>query len=431
MPSALSMPKNRPTGSATKSGVEFSQDSAGTSGVDFAQIMSQQFMQLPNTERQQVAASTVEAGTSVSAKTNTAINTGLGLDPALHSIDLSPRLRIITASSQAPTSASLTVFAQSMGLDVNALQQLLNDAPAHNPVPSTPPLNTVITPTISMPTPDASSAAAAAPAPLLPDITTKNLPALTQIQITVFPTVMTSSTVKATTTPIASAPTTVAALSLVGGALSNQDIDALARNFEQGDTKPDDEQPQNDDPLSFDATGLIQPLNNATHTDNTTASTSPVSVQDKKMTEIYDQLSEKLTTEMTTRMHKQISNGEWKTKFDLHPALLGSVEIQLEMKDGKLQATLHADNPLTRDLLQNNSHRLRESLENFGTHSTQVNVGQEGGHSRQQQAPYTNTNSPFQAGTGAFLQRGDSEVPSNSEPLRSKYSSTSALDLYA
>jgi flagellar hook-length control protein FliK len=115
-------------------------------------------------------------------------------------------------------------------------------------------------------------------------------------------------------------------------------------------------------------------------------------------------------------------------KFGLRPAHLGGVEIQLEMKDGKLDAVFRADNPLTRDLLQNSSQRLREALENFGIHAGQVHVGQQGGNG-QQNASRNSANQP-QVGDNSTLQvKGDASVASTS--VASNKANASLLDLYA
>ena len=47
----------------------------------------------------------------------------------------------------------------------------------------------------------------------------------------------------------------------------------------------------------------------------------------RPMSEVYERLSEKLSTEMAARMHEQLNAGQWKMKFGLRPAHLGGVEI--------------------------------------------------------------------------------------------------------
>jgi flagellar hook-length control protein FliK len=135
-----------------------------------------------------------------------------------------------------------------------------------------------------------------------------------------------------------------------------------------------------------------------------------------------------MATEMAARMHKQLSDGEWKMKFGLRPAHLGGVEIQLEMKDGKLNAVIHAENPLTRDLLQNSSQRLREALENFGIHAGQMHIGQDSANA--QQNPSRDSSKPSQVGDNSSLQVKDSDQVASATETRNK-ANASLLDLYA
>jgi flagellar hook-length control protein FliK len=146
------------------------------------------------------------------------------------------------------------------------------------------------------------------------------------------------------------------------------------------------------------------------------------------MSEVYDQLSDKMATEMAARMHKQLSDGEWKMKFGLRPANLGGVEIQLEMKDGKLHAMIQADNPLTRDLLQNNTQRLREALESFGIHTGQFSIGHDsrGG----QQNPSGGSSKQPEVGENSISQVKNSSSTPNADAVSAK-ANASLLDLYA
>ncbi|MBU3647276.1 MAG: flagellar hook-length control protein FliK, partial [Limnohabitans sp.] len=146
------------------------------------------------------------------------------------------------------------------------------------------------------------------------------------------------------------------------------------------------------------------------------------------MSEVYDQLSDKMATEMAARMHKQLSDGEWKMKFALRPSNLGGVEIQLEMKDGKLDAVFRADNPLTRDLLQNSSQRLREALGNFGINAGQVNVGQGGSQTQHNNSGNSNRNTQVRDNSTSQVNGSDSATRADS--TRNK-ANASLLDLYA
>lgn len=213
-------------------------------------------------------------------------------------------------------------------------------------------------------------------------------------------------------TTIATSPPATVVLNLTEGTLNESDIAELAITFAQGraDHKagrfPDEGTggPSSDAPKNANLGDASPVMPNPIVASGTDADTQPrpaTSLQ-TNMTEVYAQLGDKLATEMAASIHQQISNGEWRMTFGLRPAHLGDVQVQLDMKDGQLQATLQADNPLTRDLLQHHSQRLRESLENSGTPSAQVNVGHEGGQTRQQYPQHT----------------GDASMPATPSPAR-------------
>jgi len=142
----------------------------------------------------------------------------------------------------------------------------------------------------------------------------------------------------------------------------------------------------------------------------------------------YDQLSDKLATEMAARMHKQLSDGQWKMKFGLRPAHLGGVEIQLEMKDGKLDAVFRAENPMTRDLLQNSTQRLRDALQNFGINAGFVQVGQGDGQSQQNTSGNSTPQPQVRDNSNVNQNSSDSSVEVAAS--RGK-DNASLLDLYA
>lgn len=142
----------------------------------------------------------------------------------------------------------------------------------------------------------------------------------------------------------------------------------------------------------------------------------------------FDALSEKLSTEMAARMHEQLQRGEWKMKFGLRPAHLGGVEIQLEMKDGQLQANLQVDNPVARDLLQQNSARLREALANLGIENPHVHVGQHSSHAGGQ----SHGNSSNRPQVGDNSAAGSTETGAEeTNAARRRPDPQSMLDLYA
>lgn len=405
------------------------------------------------------------------ASVNTPLASTVESKPALQTIALSPQIQIITDPKQAPSNESLAAFAKSMGLDESAIQTLIaggNPAALSNSgdtmraaLVAQDPLTQGVLPTglqatsvtlnpqnvgqagnavasalgdfnatLTQQTAALAQAASgsasllapdtqALPGALLPPMSATDLASIEQIQITVMPAAV------ALNGNASNLPSTLDVLSLMTADLKEQDIGALSTQFNEAgsnDQSADQQQSSN----SGDNTSFGQVLNRQANP-NAPATSANVHAS-THMAEVYDQLSDKLATEMAARMHKQLSDGEWKMKFGLRPAHLGGVEIQLEMKDGKLDAVFRADNPLTRDLLQNSSQRLREALENFGIHAGQVHVGQQGGNA-QQNASRNSANQP-QVGDNSTLQvKGDASV--DSTRVASNKANASLLDLYA
>jgi len=425
------------------------------------------------TAQEQIDAALLQAMSPMAplAPVNTTLPSTAESKPALQTIALSPQIQIITDPKQAPSNESLAAFAKSMGLDESAIQTLIaggNPAALSNSgdamraaLAAQDPLTQGVLPTGLQATSvtlnpqsmgQAANAIASAlgdfnanltqqtaalaqaangsasllapdthalPGALLPPMSAADLASIEQIQITVMPAAV------ALNGNAASLPSTLDVLSLMTGDLKEQDIGALSTQFNEAGSNDQsaDQQPSSN---SGDNTSFGQVLNRQAN-QNAPATSANVHAS-THMAEVYDQLSDKLATEMAARMHKQLSDGEWKMKFGLRPAHLGGVEIQLEMKDGKLDAVFRADNPLTRDLLQNSSQRLREALENFGIHAGLVHVGQQGGNA-QQNASRHSANQP-QVGDNSTLQvKGDASVASTS--VASNKANASLLDLYA
>ncbi len=425
------------------------------------------------TAQEQIDAALLQAMSPAApvATVNTTLASTIESKPALQTIALSPQIQIITDPKQAPSNESLAAFAKSMGLDESAIQTLIaggNSAALSNSgdamraaLATQDPLTQGVLPTglqatavtlnpqsvvqagnavatalgdfnanLTQQTAALAQAASgsasllapdtpALPGALLPPMSAADLASIEQIQITVMPAAV------ALNGNASNLPSTLDVLSLMTGDLKEQDIGELNTQFNEAGSndQPADQQSSSD---SGENTSFGQVLNRQAN-QNAPATSANVHAS-THMAEVYDQLSDKLATEMAARMHKQLSDGEWKMKFGLRPAHLGGVEIQLEMKDGKLDAVFRADNPLTRDLLQNSSQRLREALENFGIHAGLVHVGQQGGNA-QQNASRNSANQP-QVGDNSTLQvKGDASV--DSTRVASNKANASLLDLYA
>lgn len=397
---------------------------------------------------------------------------------------LSPKVHIITDPRQAPSPESLAAFAKSMGLDDATIQNLMGSdtskvsASGTNGLPTTgangmpngaasgsaglnlsallgaalnggadklnisqadvPAFNQAMTQALSssVPSPavNANLLQSAAAAPLnfgisgLPanGLSQAEMASIQQIQMTVLPPavlpVQSGNISQAFNTP-----STASVLSLLGGNVQEQDIASLASSFSQDTGEQSDASDSETSGQSSFA--FAQALTQSSASDNrSVAGKDAATAVATPMNEVYDQLSDKLATEMAARMHKQLSDGQWKMKFGLRPAHLGGVEIQLEMKDGKLDAVFRAENAMTRDLLQNSTQRLREALQNFGINAGFVQVGQNGGQN-QQNASGNSTPQP-QVRDNSSVSTNTSDTQAQVVASRGK-DSTSLLDLYA
>jgi flagellar hook-length control protein FliK len=408
-------------------------------------------------------------------------------DPSMDKLQtfaLSPKVQIITDPRQAPSSESLMEFARSMGLDDATIQNLMgatasnavvvgpDGSPLHsaaNGLPNahhaagvqssamlgvtlqgtleklnisqadkaqlTQTMTQALNSAVQSPAANANLLQSSAAAPLnfgihgLPPngMSQVDMATIQQIQMTVLPPAVLPLQ-NGNSTQAFQTQSTASVLSLMGGNLSEQDIANLASSFSQ-DMGGQSDANGSETSGQSSSSGFAQALAQSSAADNrSVASKDATTAVATPLTEVYEQLSDKLATEMAARMHKQLSEGQWKMKFGLRPAHLGGVEIQLEMKDGKLDAVFRADNPMTRDLLQNSTQRLREALENFGIHAGFVQVGQNAGQNHQNASG--NSNPQAQFGDNSKLSANSNDT-TNQVVVNRGNGSTSLLDLYA
>jgi flagellar hook-length control protein FliK len=147
------------------------------------------------------------------------------------------------------------------------------------------------------------------------------------------------------------------------------------------------------------------------------------------MAQTYQDLSDKLSTELAGRMHQQLNEGQWKMKLGLKPSHLGAVDVELEMRDGKLSAVINADNATTQQLLNQGSPRLREALNALGWDQASVNIGQ--GHSSSAQSGQGQGQHTGQP--GSHVSRGEPihGDGSDASPNKTQNTSNALLDIYA
>ncbi|MFZ9177579.1 MAG: flagellar hook-length control protein FliK [Limnohabitans sp.] len=273
----------------------------------------------------------------------------------LTTVQLSPHLQVITPGQGVVNEQSLQAFAQSMGIDAQVFKQLSTPAAPGSVdisglragVTATDALNG--TPILPAAPTDMSAIdlSQAVPAGLmLEDLHIDWLGGRRSLEL--------------------STPSTLDVLGMRDGGNSP---DAVVSLQESADAGTQGQSSDNNPGL-----GQSHPGANG-RASGTASAQSAHAPAAQNMTEHFEKLSAKLATEMAGRIHEQFSQGEWKMKFALKPASLGQVDVQLEMRDGKLAAVLQADNPMTQDLLQNGSQRLRDALSQMGLSQSSVSVG--------------------------------------------------------
>ena len=107
-------------------------------------------------------------------------------------------------------------------------------------------------------------------------------------------------------------------------------------------------------------------------------------------------MSRRLAEALGQRLSAQISRGAWRVEMDLHPKSLGRIEIQLEMKNGEIEANFTTANAATRELLQDSMPRLRDALDEHGMKSAYIGLGM--GSQAQSDGKSTSQNSQHNAG---------------------------------
>jgi flagellar hook-length control protein FliK len=247
----------------------------------------------------------------------------------------------------------------------------------------------------------------------------------------------------------APAATTLEALSVMEASLRPEDVDALQAHFAnspKGSVSVDGSFPSIS--ISADASSVMGGLTNeasgsgfnGSGSDNSSNGSDANSNSDESlgannlpsdMAAAYEKLSNKFATEVSNRLQQQFAQGQWKMKFALRPSSLGFVDVQLEMKDGKLAANFQSDNALTQSLIQNNSHQLRDALQSSGIaqSSVQVGSGQTSGQGSGQNSgvPYT----PVTQAQTSEAQGTEEIATSDDSNQRASSTSSSQLDILA
>ena len=404
----------------------------------------------------------------------------------LQTVTLSTQTQLITDPRHAPSPQSLMAFAQSMGMDPEAISQLMGNADAANLASNGAPglatangqtaaqLASGLTQNLSahqgMTQLQANLAAAmqangqgqhtGEAAAMVTSMTATHIqaqsvgspsqavhlpatPAMSTLQMLspTDPNAALNNAMSMNMLPVAPAVASgsntsfTATLDLHSAELPESQITALAGLFAEsgqadGSSLSQDSQAGSDSGHGSFAQAMAGKTDAANGNDATQRNAAANGVN-RPMSEVYEKLSEKLSTEMAARMHEQLSAGQWKMKFGLRPAHLGGVEVQLEMKDGKLNAQLNAENPMTRELLHNSSQRLRESLANLGVQTNQVTVGQNQSGFAQSGSQGQTGGNPSQVGDNLSSSVGPDAATSDRSSDKGTKASDTLLDLYA
>ena len=130
-------------------------------------------------------------------------------------------------------------------------------------------------------------------------------------------------------------------------------------------------------------------------------------------------LSDRLGEAVGQRMLTELEKGNWHLNLKLRPESLGSIEIEMRMNAGQLNAQFTAHQALTRDLLSDGIHRLKDTLAQMGMNVAQMNVN--GGRSQQRGGDSTPRQSQGVQAPEATSnnQEADAKNPSRISALRS------------
>ncbi len=367
---------------------------------------------------------------------------GLAADAApvpgaeLTTIPLSSNINIITTAQSQPDEQSVADFALAMGLDPSQVQALFGEAAltkttvqnpstqqvlAMNSLPSldagllNPAATAVLT---SQPLAATNTEAPVATADFQALLSTNDAPSGDAMPLNA----LQNLNIQLATGPMNPAPanampiSTLAVLSMMDTELRAEDIDALKTEF--------DALSASDAGVSgLGERGLSSPANHAAAAGKAAAALA----HQPNMAQTYDKLSEKLATELASRMNDQLNAGEWKMKFALKPASLGLVDVQLEMRDGRLTAQFNADTALTQDLIQNGSQRLKEALGQLGMNNASVLVGQ---GQTQQQGQSGQSGSPARHDDNR-VKLADDNAPELTTSTKPRHSNSLQFDNYA
>ena len=91
--------------------------------------------------------------------------------------------------------------------------------------------------------------------------------------------------------------------------------------------------------------------------------------------EAWQAVAQRFGEEVAERVVSQAAQGHFRVRLVLAPEDLGRVDVELQMRDGKLDAALGVQSTAVRDLLNESLPRLREGLHQHGMELANLHVG--------------------------------------------------------
>ena len=148
------------------------------------------------------------------------------------------------------------------------------------------------------------------------------------------------------------------------------DPDLLARTTDANTPQPSD--------LATQA-GAAGPLSAATASHGAAGGNSADTAQAQadQRAQQFQQLADKMGQAAAQRLMAQIERGQWKMQMRMQPATLGSINVELDMHAGRLDALFSTDNAVTRELMAQGSNKLRDTLTQAGMTVASVSVNGE------------------------------------------------------
>ena len=89
---------------------------------------------------------------------------------------------------------------------------------------------------------------------------------------------------------------------------------------------------------------------------------------------LYEQHMKGVMDQLRQALPPQMKNSEGHVTLRLHPPMLGRVDVSMTIQDGQLKAVFKADQLVTRDILVQNMHLLKDALAEQGIRATQFSV---------------------------------------------------------